>query len=162
MRVIDSPSIVPDSHGDVDIVSALNIALATIQDLVVYDDELKKWFVADESDPLFETVPGLIDHVRKFAHANTQSKSQGARAKDRRAKYDRRKVARARGYQKRRSDPLYGEMSDTDLKALCGQRLVPAPFKPGKFLPALARSQAIAAIDAGLKLIETGRFTLTA
>jgi len=64
--------------------------------------------------------------------------------RDRKDKYQKRNVQRARRYQARRADPLYGEMSDTDLKALCGERLVPDPFEPKKFLPPLARSQAIA------------------
>ncbi len=157
--VTDSPSIVPDAP---DIVSALNTALATIQDMVVYDDELKRWFVADENDPLFASVPGLRGVAHSLAASANQSKTQGARSRSRKRKYDRRKVARARSYLARRRDPDYSETSDTDLKALCGQRLVPDPFTPGKFLPTLARSQAIAAIDAGVRLIETGRFTLTA
>ena len=154
-----SPSIVPDAPGD--IVSALNMALATIRDMVVYDDELKRWFVADESDPLFAIVPGLFDHVRKFARAENQSEVQGARSADRKRKYERHKVARARSYLARRRDPTYSEDSDSELKAWCGQRLVRDPADADKYLPTLQRSQAIRAIDEGLALVATGRFALS-
>src|SRR5882724_5434726 len=117
-----SPSIVPDAPGD--IVSALNTALATIRDLVVYDDELQRWFVADEDDPLFASVPGLCGVARSLAASANQSKTQGARSRDRKRNYAKRKVARARAYQQRRRSPDYSEKSDSDLKEWCGQRLV--------------------------------------
>src|SRR6266403_4550871 len=120
-----SPSIVPDAPGD--IVSALNMALATIQDMVVYDDELKRWFVADESDPLFASVPGLRGVAHSLAASANQSKTQGARSRSRKRKYEERKVHRAREYQRRRMDPTYWEKSDSELKSWCGQRLVRDP-----------------------------------
>src|SRR6266404_276538 len=153
-----SPSIVPDAPGD--IVSALNMALATIRDMVVYDDELRRWFVADEDDPLFAIVPGLINHVRKLARANNQSEVQGARSADRKRKYDRRKVHRARAYLARRRDPAFAKDSDSDLKMRCGQRLVRDPADADKYLRTLQRSQAVRAIDEGLALIASGRFAL--
>jgi len=153
-----SPSIVPDAPGD--IVSALNTALATIRDLVVYDDELQRWFVADEDDPLFASVPGLRGAVRSLAASANQSKTQGARSRDRRGRYDRRKVTRARAYLARRRDPTFAEDSDSDLKMRCGQRLVRDPADADKYLPTLQRSQAIRAIDEGLALIASGRFAL--
>jgi len=157
--VIDSPSIVPDAPGD--IVSALNTALATIRGLVVYDDELRRWFVADENDPLFASVPGLRGVAHSLAASANQSKTQGARSRSRKRKYEERKVARARAYQQRRMDPTYWEKSDSDLKAWCGQRLVRDPTDPDKYLKTLERSQAIRAIDEGLVLIATGRFALS-
>jgi hypothetical protein len=51
-------------------------------------------------------------------------------------------------------------MSDSDLKAWCGQRLVRDPTSD-KYLKTLERSQAIKAIDEGLVLIATGRFALS-
>jgi len=153
-----SPSIVPDAPCD--IVSALNIALATIQDMVVYDDELKKWFVADENDPLFASVPGLRGVVHSLAASANQSKTQGARSADRKRKYERRKVARARAYQQRRNNPDYSEKSDSDLKAWCGQRLVRDPADADKYWPTWQGSKAIRAMDEGLGLIASGRFAL--
>jgi hypothetical protein len=132
-----------------------------MQGLVVYDDELKKWFVADEDNPLFANVPGLRGTVRSLAASANQSKTQGARSADRKRKYEKRKVARARAYRKRRDDPTYREMSNSDLKAWCGQRLVRDPTSEGTYLPTLQRRQSINAIDEGLALIATGRYVLS-
>jgi hypothetical protein len=90
----------------------------------------------------------------------SQSEVQGARSVDRKRKYAKRKVARARAYRARRDDPAYREMADSDLKAWCGQRLVRDPTSD-KNLKILARRQAIKAIDEGLALIATGRFVLS-
>jgi hypothetical protein len=152
MRRVDSPSIVPDQHLTKAVALLVTLAVAKREGDV---DAL------DAAAPLFARIPGLRGLVHQAAVGASTSEAQGARSADRKRKYDRRKVARARAYRQRRDDPTYREKSDSDLKEWCGQRLVPDPFKPGKYLPTLRRSQAIAAIDAGVRLIETGRFTLT-
>jgi predicted transcriptional regulator len=58
-------------------------------------------------------------------------------------------------------DPMYADYLDSNLKALCGQRLVRDPTDTNKDLRTLERRQAIKAIDEGLALIATGRFVLS-
>jgi hypothetical protein len=58
-------------------------------------------------------------------------------------------------------DPTFADYSDSDLKELCGKRLVRDPTSEGKYLRILARRQSILAIDEGLALIATGRFVLS-
>jgi hypothetical protein len=153
MRRIDSPSIVPDQH------------LTAAVSLLVTLAHAKREGDADalnDARHLFETIPGLRGAVHSMAVGASQSEVQGARSRDRKRKYARRKVERARAYRLRRDDPAYREMSDSDLKAWCGQRLVRDPTSEGKYLPILKRRQAINAIDDGLALIATGRFALQA
>jgi hypothetical protein len=154
--VTDAPSIVPEQVGD----SALSAAVAIIQRLADAKREGDRDALADAAD-LFHRVPGLRGLVHSAAVGISQSEVQGARSSDRKRKYEKRNVARARAYQKRRLDPMYAEYSDSDLKAMCGQRLVRDPTIADKDLRILERSQAIKAIDAGLELVATGRFALS-
>jgi hypothetical protein len=164
-RVLDPAcvaSIVP--HLD-DMV--LTVALAKIRQLVLFDGELEKWFVADEDDPVYTNVPGLLDHIRKWVHGNNQCKTQGERWEVKRRKTERRAVEWARSYRKFRVDPTYSEKCDSDLKEWVGQR---PPWDPTfervkitdperKRCKILARSQAIKVIDMGLQQLAKGVFT---
>jgi len=128
--VDDSPSIVPD----------LTEAVSLIKKLA----DAKREGDADalnKAVPLFESVPALREAVHSMAVGAAHSEALAERSRDRKAKHVRRNVQRARRYQARRADPLFANLSDTDLKALCGERLVPDPFEPKKFLPTLARKQ---------------------
>jgi hypothetical protein len=147
--VIDSPSIVPDQDH-------LTTAVALIQTLARAKREGDR-DALDDAAGLFESVPGLREAVHSMAVGVSQSEVQGARSRDRKRNYAKRKVARSRAYRKCRGDPTYSGMSDSDLKAWCGQRLVRDPTSD-KYLKTLERSQAIKAIDEGLVLIATGRF----
>src|SRR5258706_6996636 len=129
--LVRSPSIVPDQH------------LAAAVSLLVTLAHAKREGDVDALDAaahLFESIPGLRGLVHSAAVGASQSEVQGARSRDRKRKYDRRKVARARAYLARRRDPTYSEKSNSDLKEWCGQRLVRDPTSEGKYLPTLARS----------------------
>lgn len=148
--MITAPSIVPDIDSDVDLAPAL----AKIQALLAFDDEHQRWVVADELDnPLFATVPGLLEHVRACVRGRNHSIEQGERSKKRQAINDKLAVERARQFQAYRTNPNYAHMSDSDLKGWVGNR----PARDSSLKP-LCRSQAILVIDRGLRLIATGKF----
>jgi len=113
------------------------------------------------AEPLFKTTPGLREVVYSIAAGTSYAKTQGDRSRARKLKYEKRYVARARAYLKRRNDPQFEGISNSDLKRICGNRPVKDPTNPERYLPALERSRAIEAIDIGLALIETGRFVLS-
>jgi hypothetical protein len=146
-----SPSIVPDQHLAAAVSLLVTLALAKREGDV---DAL------NDAAHLFESIPGLRGAVHSMAVGASQSEVQGARSADRKRKYAKRKVARARAYLARRRDPDYSDISDSELKSWCGQRLVRDPTSD-KYMKPLQRRQAIKAIDEGLALIATGRFALS-
>jgi hypothetical protein len=153
MRDVTSPSIVPEEISD----ETYAAVVADIHRLA----QAKREGDADALTAAvgrFDNVPDLRELVHETANGKTYGEVQGARSRDRTRKYAHRKVARARAYQKRRRDPLYADYSDSNLKALCGQRLVRDPTDSNKDLRTLERRQAITVIDEGLALIATGRF----
>jgi hypothetical protein len=156
--VADSPSIVPEEISN-------ETYAAVVADIRRLADAKREGDadVLTAAGRRFSSVPDLRGTVHHLAVGASQSEVQGSRSADRKRKYEKRNVARARAYQQRRRNPDYSDMSPSELKSWCGQRLVRDPTADkDKYLPTLGRSQAIRAIDEGLALIATGRFTLTA
>jgi hypothetical protein len=142
----------------------LAAAVATIQRLALAERDGDR---DAAKNPLFASVPGLRDVVRSLATGQNRREAQGALGSDRRRAYEQRNVARARAFQEYRRDPVYCDTADSNLKAMCGGKLVedprfdksrPVSDRNRKWLKTLSRSQAILAVDKGLALIATGRF----
>lgn len=106
-------------------------------------------------------VPDLEETVHLIAIGANHSETQAEKSRARRFNYERRKVARAREFNRRRPQLASLGYSESDIKAKCGKLPVRDPVDPSRFLGELKRSQAIKAIDEGLALIATGRFALS-
>src|SRR5260370_40093153 len=76
--------------------------------------------VLTEAVGRFSSVPDLRELVHEAANGKTFGEIQGARSPARIGRFEQRKVARARAYQRYRMNPIHSEKSDSDLKALCG------------------------------------------
>ena len=159
----DSPSLVPDI--DADRVAALKLAVAIVPELIEFDGELQKYFVVDEDNPLFVSVPGLLGLTRKIAHATTQARSQGRRSISRGQNYDDDCIARARHYLECRASLKHMNRTDDELKEWCGKHppLDPHPADPTKpDLKTLKPRRFAAALNRGEALLSTNMFVVHA
>src|SRR5438445_753367 len=146
IATVDAPSVVPAQPVSDDAFSAV---LSVIQSLIVYDNDLDKWFVENDDDPIYARIPGLFDHVRKYVIGKNHSKAQGGRWKRRQIEKHARDIEIAREYERRQLEYVCrGEhISATNLKKEVGR--LPR-FK-------LKRTEAIDAVDHGLEAINSRR-----
>ena len=130
--------------------------MALFDTLMEHDDDLKQWFVSDDHDSIYTSVPGLLDRISRIVSALNFSTIQRARQLPKSDNHKARIIARADHYQVEWNNPVHRLLSEDDLKAWCGQHppMDPRPVdksKPTKLKP-LKRRQAIKMINEGDRL----------